>query len=114
MQPADILLSFPGAVTVCDVNGIITYMNDRAAVNYAKDGGRALVGKDLLACHSEPAASELRDMLANPRLNVYTTERRGVKKLVYQTPLYQDDSFAGIGELILELPPDMRHFDRNR
>ena len=32
---------FPGAVTVCDTDGIITEMNDKAAKVFEADGGRA-------------------------------------------------------------------------
>ena len=39
---------FPGAVTVCDSLGIIIEMNDKAAGTFEKDGGYALIGKNLL------------------------------------------------------------------
>ena len=104
--------SFPAAITVCDENGIILEMNDRSALSYAKEGGRDLIGKDVMDCHPEPAATALRDLLANPRLNAYTTERPGVRKLVYQAPWYHEGRFAGIAEMVIELPPDMPHFVR--
>ena len=46
---------FDGAVTVCDREGVILEMNDRAAEVFAGDGGRALVGTNALDCHPERA-----------------------------------------------------------
>ena len=47
---------FAGAVTVCDASGIILEMNDRAAQLFAEDGGRALIGKNVLDCPSRTGA----------------------------------------------------------
>ena len=45
--------------------------------------------------------------------NVYTIEKKGVKKLIYQTPWYHDGAFAGLVELGLEIPAEMPHFVRD-
>jgi len=103
---------FPGAVTVCDRTGIILSMNDRSAASFAADGGRALVGRNLLDCHPEPARSTIADLLARPRVNAYTIEKHGVKKLIYQAPWYRDGECQGLVELSLEIPADMPHFVR--
>ena len=103
---------FPGAVTVCDRDGIILHMNDRSAKTFEADGGRALVGTNLLTCHPEPSRSKMADLLANPRVNAYTIEKRGVRKLIYQAPWYRDGEAQGIVELSLEIPADMPHFVR--
>jgi transcriptional regulator with PAS, ATPase and Fis domain len=103
---------FPGAVTVCDRQGVITEMNDRSAKTFEADGGLALVGTNLLACHPEPSRSLVADLLANPRVNAYTIEKRGVRKLIYQAPWYQDGIFRGLVELSLEIPASMPHFVR--
>ena len=39
------------AVTVCDKEGVIIYMNDKAKETFASHGD--LVGKSLIPCHSE-------------------------------------------------------------
>ena len=106
------IAEFPGAVTVCDRTGIILYMNDRSAAVFAADGGRALVGCNLLDCHPEPARSTTAELLARPRVNVYTIEKRGVKKLIYQAPWYRSGECQGLVELSLEIPADMPHFVR--
>ena len=103
---------FPGAVTVCDGDGIIIEMNDRAAVTFAEDGGRALVGTSALDCHPERARAQLAGMLASGQANVYTIEKRGVKKLIYQSPWYRDGAYAGFVELSLEIPFELPHFVR--
>jgi hypothetical protein len=104
----------PLAVTVCDKNGIITAMSDKAGKTFEKNGGLKLIGADLLECHPEPSRTKLKNMLANPAMppNAYTIEKNGVKKLIYQFAAQKDGKPAGLVELSLELPPNMPHFVR--
>lgn len=104
--------SFPGAVTVCDRDGIILEMNEKSLEVFADDGGVKLIGTNLMDCHPESARRKLQEMMANRQLNVYTIEKRGVKKLIYQTPWYSDGEYAGFVELSLEIPFEMPHFVR--
>ena len=106
------LAEFPGAITVCDRTGMILSMNDRSASAFAADGGSALVGRNLLDCHPDPARSKTADLLARPRVNAYTIEKRGVKKLIYQAPWFRNGECQGLVELSLEIPGDMPHFVR--
>lgn len=103
---------FPGAITVCDRDGTILDMNDRAAQVFAADGGRALIGRNVLDCHPEPARTKLRGLLGSGKPNVYTIEKNGVRKLIYQAPWYQDGEYRGFVELSLEIPEAMPHFVR--
>jgi transcriptional regulator with PAS, ATPase and Fis domain len=105
---------FPGAILVCDRAGIILEMNDRAAQQYADDGGRALLGANVLDCHPEPSRTKLQQLLETGQSNVYTIEKRGVKKLVYQAPWHEEGSLAGMVEVVLELPAAMPHFVRDK
>ncbi len=100
------------AVTVCDKEGKIIEMNDKSQKTFLKPGQEELIGKNVLDCHPEPAHSLLADMLQNPRTNVYTIEKNGVKKLIYQTPWYADGEFMGFIELSMEIPFEMRHMVR--
>jgi RimJ/RimL family protein N-acetyltransferase len=100
------------SVVACDPAGLCTYMNERACQTFAKDGGRALVGRSLLDCHPEPARSRLLDMLRAPRANSYTVEKSGKKKLIHQTPFFRDGVFAGVVEIAIELPASLPHFVR--
>ncbi len=102
----------PGAITVCDERGVIVDMNDRAAATYQADGGRALIGADLRACHPERAREKLEALFAGRRPNVYTVRKNGVRKLIYQCPWYRDGVYAGIVELSLPIPDDVPEFVR--
>ena len=103
----------PYAITVCDTQGIILSMNDRSRQAFADYGGAELIGTNLLDCHPEPSKSKLQDLLTNPRPNVYTIEKHGKKKMIYQTPWYQNGAFAGLVELSLDLPDNIPHFIRD-
>jgi transcriptional regulator with PAS, ATPase and Fis domain len=103
---------FPGSVIVSDADGIILEINDKAEKILEEDGGRDLIGKNMLDCHPEPARSELVGLMKAHQSNVYTIEKKGVKKLIYQTPWYREGEFAGFVELALEIPFDMPHFVR--
>ncbi len=104
---------FAGAVTVCDTEGRIIEMNDRSVEGFAKDGGAGLVGKNVLDCHPEPSRTKLKEMMAAGRTNVYTIQKGGKKKLIYQSPWYDGGRYAGFVELSVEIPWDMPHFDRD-
>ena len=104
---------FPGAVTVCDSNGIILEMNEKSCLTFAKDGGEKLIGQNLLDCHPEPAKSELEKLLETGTSNVYTIQKDGKKKLIYQSPWFINGKYAGLVELSLEIPEDMRNFIRS-
>jgi len=108
----DWVKEFPGAVTVCDRDGVVLEMNERSVEVFAADGGRSLVGTNVLACHPEPARSKLAKMLAAGEANVYTIEKDGVKKLIYQAPWYRDGAYAGFVELSLVVPFELPHFVR--
>ncbi len=103
---------FAGAITVCDPDGTILEMNDKAVRTFQEQGGAALIGTNMLDCHPEPARTKTRELLDSRRTNVYTIEKRGQKKLIYQAPWYQDGQYRGFIELSLELPADMPHFIR--
>ena len=108
----DWIQEFPASATVCDAAGVILAINDRAIAAFAADGGAALIGKSVLDCHPEPARTKLRAIMAERRTNVYTIEKRGVKKLIYQAPWTKDGAYAGFVELALEIPFTMPHFVR--
>lgn len=104
---------FPGSIIVCDPEGIILEMNDIAAQGYESDGGRKLVGSNMLDCHPGKAREKVEEMLATREANVYSIEKKGIKKLVYQSPWFRDGQYAGFVELVLEVPFEMPHFIRS-
>ena len=84
------------AVVICDLEHTIIYMNPVAAERYAKWGGKALVGKSLLNCHSEKAGEMIRkvvDWFKVSRDNniVYTFFNEKENKDVYMVALRNDD-----------------------
>jgi transcriptional regulator with PAS, ATPase and Fis domain len=105
---------FPGAVTVCDTEGRILEMNAKSRQNFAADGGAALIGTNVLDCHPEPSRTTLAAMMAERRTNVYTIQKKGIKKLIYQTPWFRDGVYAGFVELSVEIPWTMPHFNRDK
>jgi transcriptional regulator with PAS, ATPase and Fis domain len=112
MELPDWIEGYPGSITVCDAKGTILYMNQHSIEGFSSDGGSALIGTNLLDCHPEPARSKLVDLLMNHQANVYTIEKKGAKKLIYQTPWFRDGQFAGMVELSLVIPFEMPHFIR--
>jgi PAS domain-containing protein len=104
---------FPAAITVCDTEGIILGMNDLACETFAADGGAALIGTNLRACHPEPARSTLEGLLHSGAGNVYTIEKSGKKKLIYQSPWFEHGVYRGLVEISLPLPAVVPHFDRD-
>jgi len=106
------LKEIPAAITVCDPDGILLEMNDKAAQTFESDGGYALIGKNMLDCHPAPARVKTERLLAAHQKNVYTIEKKGLKKLIYQSPWYQNGQYAGFVEISLEIPFEMPHFLR--
>jgi len=102
----------PCSVTVCDTNYKILYLNDRSAEVNASDGGKALLGKNLLDCHPPAAQEKLRKVMASGRPNVYTTERNGVRKVICQSHWKKGRKVAGLVEITFEFPWDAPHFIR--
>lgn len=100
------------AIIVCDTKGIIITMNQQAIQNFEKEGGAALLGTNLYDCHPEPAKNKLRELMTKKTTNVYTIEKNGIKKLIYQTPWHHQNKCAGFVEFSFEIPLEMPHFIR--
>jgi transcriptional regulator with PAS, ATPase and Fis domain len=103
---------FPGSIVVCDAEGIIVHMNDEAVKVFQKQGGEKLIGTNVFDCHPDSAKAKIEQIIETRKANVYTIEKNGAKKLIYQTPLYKDGKFSGTVELALEIPFEMPHFVR--
>ncbi len=102
-----------GSVMVSDLQGNIIYMNEKAAKTFQNDGGRALIGKNLKDCHKDYSNEKIRKMMETHEKNIYTIEKKGKKKLIYQAPWFRDGAFGGLVELSLEIPFEMPHFIRD-
>jgi transcriptional regulator with PAS, ATPase and Fis domain len=108
----DFIREFPGAITVCDTQGTILYMNDRSCKTFNKDGGAELMGENLAGCHPEPSRSKLIALLESAGTNTYTIEKEGVRKLIHQCPWYEGGEYKGLVELSLVIPSVMPHYVR--
>ena len=104
---------FPGAITVCDLRGIVLEMNDKAAEAYQEYGGKELIGRSLIDCHSEASRGKLLRLFESGERNVYTTEKSGIRKLIFQAPWYRNKQRCGLVELALEIPSDLPNFLRD-
>jgi transcriptional regulator with PAS, ATPase and Fis domain len=100
------------AVTVCDREGRIVYMNAASQRVFASQGGAALIGRSLLDCHPDPARSKVATLLAEGGTNAYTIEKNGQRKLIWQGPWHADGEVAGLVEISIPLPADLPHFVR--
>ena len=88
------------AVVLCDLAHTIVYMNPAARQRYAKWGGAALVGKNLLDCHNERSRALIRQIVewfkaSADNTLVYTFYNAQENKDVYMVALRADG-----GELI--------------
>ena len=99
------------AVTICDADCRILYMNDRSRATFAHHGD--IIGHDLLQYHPAHAREKILRMLAEGIDNAYTITKGGMKKLIFQTPWRRDGVVAGLVELSMVLPENMPHFDRD-
>jgi transcriptional regulator with PAS, ATPase and Fis domain len=101
------------AVTVCDREGTIVYMNDQATRTFNADGGKALLGKKLWDCHPEAANEKIRRLMATGAGNSYTIEKNGVRKIIHQLPWRENGAIAGMVEFSLVIPQSLPHFVRS-
>lgn len=100
----------PIAITISDMEGNIVDMNQRSAdVN---SHGKKIIGQNLYDCHPPHAAEILRSLYREEKKNVYTIEKNGIKKLIYQVPWYREGVFSGLIELSMEIPFEMPHYIR--
>ncbi len=110
MTKPDYFAEFPAAIEVCDADGVLLYVNERAAATVA---GPDQIGTNILDCHPEPARTKFAEMLASGGANIYTIEKAGQRKLIYQAPWFVDGVYAGFVEMALPIPDEMPHFVRD-
>ncbi len=92
------------SMTVCDREGKVVYQNNRAVEALGEARGHSLE-----ECHKAASWEMIQRMLSEGVTNAYTIEKRGVKKLIYQTPWYENGEVAGLVEYSIVLPENMPH-----
>jgi len=98
------------AITVSDKDGNVIYQND-SSVEVNGD----VRGRNLEQCHNPKSWAMICHMLEANASHVYTISKKGKKKLIFQTPWYDEGSEtkpAGLVEFSMILPEEMPHYDR--
>lgn len=98
------------AITVVDTNCNIIYMNDKACATFAAHGN--LIGQNMMKCHSERSQQIIKHLLETGGVNCYTIEKKGVRKMIYQTAWKKNGKTAGLVEISMEIPAEMPHYVR--
>jgi transcriptional regulator with PAS, ATPase and Fis domain len=99
-------------ITVCDSEGTIIYMNNASRKMLENYNSQNLIGKSLYDCHNPHSNEIIRRLLETGESNTYFTIKKGVKKLVHQTPWFTDGKISGLIEIITILPDDVQTFER--
>ncbi|MCE1196293.1 PAS sensor protein [bacterium] len=108
----DFLGAIDGAITVCDADLNLLYMNEKSKATFGGPGGAPRVGDSLAGCHKPASVEKMKAILAEGAPNVYTISKGGVRKLIWQAPWTKDGAIAGLVEISLPLPASMPHYDR--
>lgn len=100
------------AVTVCDANAVVIFMNARSRKTFEKYGD--IIGHSLFDYHPEHACATIRRLLAEDTSNTYSISKNGVKKIIHQTPWHHPDGkIGGLVELSMVVPEEFPHYIRN-
>lgn len=95
------------AVTTCDTEGIVLYQNLRSV-----EVNGDVRGRSLIPCHNERSRAIIRRLTDEGGRNLYTIEKRGVRKLIYQTAWREAGRVRGLVEYSIELPDELPHYVR--
>ena len=91
------------AVVLCNLQHEIVYMNEAAAVNYAKWGGKELLGKSLLNCHNVHSNDMIKQVVdwfavAEDHNIVFTHHNPKQNKDVYMVAVRENGKLIGYYE----------------
>jgi transcriptional regulator with PAS, ATPase and Fis domain len=103
----DWVKEFQCAINVCDKEGNLLALNDKAVLLFEKDGGEKLIGTNIIDCHPEPERSMFKNMLNEGKVNCYILEKKDVSKFIYQAPWYKDSTYMGYVEFIIDIPSEV-------
>ncbi len=112
MSLEDFLGAIDGAITVCDADLNLLYMNEKSIATFGGPGGAPAIGSSLADCHKPSSVEKMKAIIAEGKPNVYTISKGGVRKLIWQAPWTRDGAIAGLVEISLPLPASIPHYDR--
>ena len=101
------------AVTVSDTEGNILYMNKLSRETFCKPG-ETMVGKNMMNCHNQRSQQIIHKMIDEGCSNSYTIKKKGVKKMIYQSPWRENGVVKGLVEISMIIPEEMPHYDRDK
>ena len=99
------------AVTVCDAEGNILYMNDKS-ISVNSKNANSLIGVNLKNCHQQRSWGIIQRLIADGGTNIYTITKNGKNKMIYQSAWHDGEKVGGLVEISIELPDDLPHYDR--
>lgn len=100
------------AVTICDLQGVIIYMNAKSTATFSPSGEN-LVGRNLSEFHGPRAKAMIENMLKTGESNSYTIQKGEIRKIIHQSPWMDDKGqIAGLIELSIPIPTEMPHYIR--
>ena len=84
------------AVVICNLEHDIIYMNPAAIERYKKSGGKALIGKSILVCHSSQSGELIQKAVlwfseSKEHNLIYTFHNEKENKDVYMVALRDED-----------------------
>lgn len=92
--------AFDGAITLCDTNFTIIYMNNRSVEEFEKYGGAKLLGTNLLECHNSQSVEKIKEILETGISNSYIKEKsNGRRKVIHQSVWKEQDEVKGLVEI---------------
>ena len=94
---------FPGSITVCDSAGVILELNKKSIESHRADGGKKLIGANMMNCHPDAAQIKLKRLMKKRKTNVYTITKGRDKTIILQAPWYTRKKYRGYVQVSLKL-----------
>ncbi len=107
---AQLLDGVNAVIVIADENFVIQYINNIGALNYARFGGKNIVGTSLFDCHKPESHQPIKDMYESFKNNSVKVVEKSIpmagkqKKILY-LPIFQDNEFKGVNEIQYFTPP---------
>lgn len=102
------------AITITNSKGEFIDMNKTSKQVNLKDITKTVVGQHISHCHNARSNKIIEGMINNKSKNIYTITKNGRKKLIYQSPWFEEDgSFGGLIEISMFLPDELPHYNRD-
>ena len=107
MNEIDFYKGINVSITICDNEGTVIYQNEKSAATFGDK-----TGQSMLPCHQQRSQEIIHRLLNEGDTNAYTIEKKGVRKMIYQTPWYNDGVIGGLIEFSIVLPETRPHYVR--